>query len=131
LHKGTGPATGESLRVRSDNPAPLVQPPMSGDNRDQATLYPSELVALLGALPDKVPTYRRILYACAAYLGMRAGELRNLTAASIDFEHDVQGQREGREQPGPGNPPICPQFARVTRSVACLRHRQDRIRCFM
>jgi integrase len=79
----------DDLRVRSDDPTRGVQPPASDDDREQAAMYPSELVALLSAPSEKVPVYRRALYAVASYAGLRAGELRGLTAADIDLDHDV------------------------------------------
>ena len=88
----------ESLRVRNDDPTRGVQPPMTTADRDMAALYPSELLALLGAPSEKVPTYRRILYAVAGYSGLRVGELRGLTASSVDFTHgviNVRGQGKG------------------------------------
>lgn len=55
--------------------------------REQTALYPSEILALLGC--KAVPHRRRILYAVAAYAGLRAGELRALTQEGVDLEHDV------------------------------------------
>jgi integrase len=83
----------ETLRVRDDDPTRGVQPPLMTDAREQAALYPSELLALLSAPADKVPTYRRILYAVAAYTGLRAGELRGLVPEAVDFEHGVLNVR--------------------------------------
>jgi integrase len=77
----------DTLRVRADDPTRAVQPPNSDDAREQAALYPSELLALLGC--DLVPHRRRVLYAVAGYAGLRAGELRALTPEAIDLEHDV------------------------------------------
>jgi integrase len=77
----------ESLRVRTDDPTRLVQPPMSTDDREMTALYPSELVALLSH-PD-VPVYRRVTYAVAAYSGLRAGECRALNKESPDFDHEM------------------------------------------
>lgn len=43
----------------------------------------------LGQPACEHPPYRRVLYAVAAYTGLRVGELRGLTVESIDFEHAV------------------------------------------
>jgi integrase len=79
----------DDLRVRSDDPTRGVQPPSSAEEREQTALYPSELLALLSAPGDRVPTHRRVLYAFAAYAGLRVGELRGLSAADVDLEHGV------------------------------------------
>lgn len=73
------------LKVRDDNPTERVTPPIGGANREQAALYPTELLALLSCA--EVPLYRRELYAVAAYTGLRQGELRALRVASVDLEH--------------------------------------------
>ncbi len=88
----------DALRVRGEDPTRGVQPPTTTGDRDQAALYPSELLALLGAPSTVVPLYRRALYAVAAYTGLRVGELRGLTPESIDGEHGVivvRRQRRG------------------------------------
>jgi integrase len=79
----------DDLRVRSDDPTRGVQPPSSAEEREQAALYPSEVLALLSAPSETVPPYRRALYAVAGYAGLRVGELRGLTAEDVDLEHDV------------------------------------------
>src|SRR5262249_38279654 len=84
----------EGLRVRTDNPTQSVQPPATTGEREQAALYPSELVALLSH--ERVPLARRVLYAGAAYTGLRVGELRGLTSASVDFDHGVINVRRQR-----------------------------------
>src|ERR1019366_8227080 len=80
----------ETLLVRTDNPTTALSPPLGGGEREQTALYPSELLALLDG---PAPLYRKIVCAVAAYTGMRAGELRNLTTDSIDFEHGVLNVR--------------------------------------
>jgi integrase len=84
----------ESPCVRDDDPTRGVQPPTTTEERDQAALYPSELVALLSAPSETVPLYRRALYAVAAYTGLRVGELRGLTPV------DRRGARHHR-RPAP------------------------------
>jgi integrase len=83
----------DDLRVRSDDPTRGVQPPASDEDREQVALYPSELLLLLSAPSEKVPLYRRALYAVASYAGLRVGELRGLTPADVDLEHDVVNVR--------------------------------------
>ncbi len=56
---------------------------------------------LLSAPKEKVPTYRKINYAVAAYSGDRVGELRGLVPESLDFEHaiiNVRKQRRARKE---------------------------------
>jgi integrase len=86
----------ESLRVRTDDPTRAVQPPMTTDDRAMAALYPSELLMLLVAPKEKVPTYRKINYAVAAYSGDRVGELRGLVPESLDLEHAIINVRKQR-----------------------------------
>jgi integrase len=91
----------DDLRVRSDDPTRGVQPPAMDEDREMTALYPSELLLLLAAPSEKVPVYRRVLYAVAAYAGLRAGELRGLTPADIDLEHDlVNVRRQNRAGTG-------------------------------
>lgn len=75
----------DDLRVLKSDPTIGVLPPDGGDTREQAALYPAELVALLCC--DDVPMWRREAYALAAYLGPRLGELGRLTAAHVDVAH--------------------------------------------
>lgn len=91
----------DDLRVRSDDPTRGVQGPASDADREQAALYPSEVWALLSAPSHLVPLYRRALYAVAIYTGLRASEIRGLTADGIDLEHmviNVRRQRRGGSQ---------------------------------
>jgi integrase len=77
----------DDLRVLTTNPALDVQPPTTGEDREQAALFPSEVIALLSA--EAIPVSRRRVYAVAIYTGMRRSELARLDAAGVDFEHDV------------------------------------------
>lgn len=77
----------DDLRARKDNPALGVQPPNAGEEREQAALYPSEVVALLSC--ELIPLARRRCYAVAIYTGMRRSELERLEAGDVDFEHDT------------------------------------------
>jgi integrase len=78
-----------SLRVLTldQNPTKGVQPPEKGEKREQAALYPTEVVRLLDS--DRVPQYRRELYAVALYLGVRQSEARGLRATDVDFDQGV------------------------------------------
>lgn len=76
-----------AFKVRDDDPTERVPPPVGGQAREQAALYPNELEALL-ACPD-VPRWRRELYAVAAYTGMRQGELRALLVGDVDEVHGI------------------------------------------
>jgi integrase len=86
-----------ALRARDagDNPTRDVQPPNKSDDREQAALYPNEVIALLSC--EDVPLYRRELYALSIYSGMRQGESRGLVAGDVDFEHDVINIRRQRK----------------------------------
>lgn len=78
----------DSLRVLVDDPLRGVQAPRVGnDDRDQAALYPDEVVQLLAC--EDVPMSRRRVYAVAIYTGMRRSELARLRASDIDFEHGL------------------------------------------
>lgn len=78
-----------SLRVRPDDDDPTrgVLPPESGEEREQAALYPREVLALLSC--PTVPLARRVTYAAAIYTGMRRGELAKVEAGDVDLEHCV------------------------------------------
>lgn len=87
---GFGEATNsklDELRVLDVNPAIGVRPPTSGEEREQAALYPAEIVRLLSCA--NVSRECRRLYWAALYTGCRRSELGRLTAASIDLEHGV------------------------------------------
>ncbi len=90
----------DALRVRrdDDDPTDKVQPPNKGEDREQAALYPNEVIALLGCAD--VPLYRRELYALAIYAGIRQGECRGLVATDVDLEHEVINIRRQRKARG-------------------------------
>lgn len=77
-------AKSSALRVRAENPAAGVRGPEREPPRDKQWLFPSEVTALL-ACPDVPLRYRR-LYALAAYLYLRPGELAALEWADVDFD---------------------------------------------
>lgn len=76
-----------ALRVREDNPARDVQGPDRGQPTAKQWLYPSEVSALLAC--DDVPIRWRRLYALAAYLYPRPGELAALEWGDVDLEHGI------------------------------------------
>ncbi len=88
----------DALRVRDadDNPTRNVPPPEKSGKREQAALYPNEIVALLSCAD--VPLYRRELYAVALYAGLRQGECRGLVADDVDFDHGVINIRRQRRK---------------------------------
>jgi integrase len=73
------------LVVRADDPTDRVKGPDRGTEKQKPILYPSEVLALLSC--ERVPLYRRRVYAVAIYLGARANELAALTAADLDLDH--------------------------------------------
>lgn len=74
------------LRGRPD-PTADVEPPTTGEEREQAALFPSEILQLLTC--EAIPLARRRLYAVGIYTGMRRSEIERLEAADVDLEHDV------------------------------------------
>jgi integrase len=76
-----------SLRVRSDNPTTGVRGPDRGDQRGKQWLYPAEVKSLLGCAT--LPLRWRRLYALAAYLYLRPGELAALEWSDVDLEHGL------------------------------------------
>jgi integrase len=62
------------------NPTEGLDLPASGGRRERAA-SPEEAAALIDALPADL----QALYACAAYAGLRRGELRALRASDVDF----------------------------------------------
>lgn len=77
----------DELRVLDANPAIGVLAPATADDREQAALFPSEVVQLLAC--EEIPISRRRVYAAAVYTGMRRSELARLEAADVDLEHEV------------------------------------------
>lgn len=77
----------EQLRVRDDDPSQNVQGPITGADREQAALFPEEVVTLLSC--TEVPLWRRQVYAVAIYTGCRRSELARLTAADVDHAHAI------------------------------------------
>lgn len=76
-----------ALRVLSENPCTGVRGPDRGAQKAKQYLYPKELLALVSC--PSVPLRWRRIYALAAYVYMRAGELRALEWADVDFEGGV------------------------------------------
>jgi len=74
-----------ALRVRSDNPCTGVRGPDRGEHKGKQWLYPSEASKLLACA--EVPLRWRRLYALAAYLYLRPGELAALEWRDVSLEH--------------------------------------------
>lgn len=78
----------DELLVMNGDPTASVQAPICpDDDRDQAALYPNEVVQLLSC--EAIPLSRRRVYAVAIYTGMRLSEMPRFEAKHIDFEHDI------------------------------------------
>lgn len=77
-------AKDRTLRVLKSNPAEGVPGPDKAPDRLKTFLRPAELHALLGC--EDIPIGRRHTYACAAYTGLRQGELRALRVRDVDLE---------------------------------------------
>ena len=74
-----------ALRVLANNPAQDVAPPDRGAMKVKQWLFPTELAKLLAC--EAVPLCWRELYACAAYLYLRPGELAALEWRHVDLAH--------------------------------------------
>lgn len=75
------------LRVLDVDVTRAVQPPIKTEERQQAALYPSEVLQLLSC--EAVPLGRRRVYAFALYIGGRLSEIAGIVADDIDFEHNL------------------------------------------
>ncbi len=74
----------DDLRVRSENPCTAVRPPEKASHeKKKSFLYPLEMRRLLAC--EVVPLVDRELYALAAYLYLRPGELHELRVGDVDF----------------------------------------------
>lgn len=71
------------LQVRESNPCEGVIPPEDGAARRKPWFYPREVTQLLGC--EKIPLDCRELYAVAAFLYLRPGELYELRFCDIDL----------------------------------------------
>jgi integrase len=80
-----------ALRLRGDNPTAGVRGPDRGEYKGKQWLYPSEVAALIayegGDGAPGVPLRWRRLYALAAYLYLRPGELAALEWKDVQLEH--------------------------------------------
>jgi integrase len=74
-------------RVRSDDPTLGVLPPLKTRARRKTFIYPIEFATLIAC--ELVPLEWRELYAVAAYLYLRPGELRALTFEHVDLDAGV------------------------------------------
>ncbi len=75
------------VRARNDNPATDVRGPYRGTEKAKAWLYPRELLALASC--PKIPAMWRRMYVVAAYLLLRAGELRALRWEDVDLDQGI------------------------------------------
>lgn len=73
----------EPCRLRKDNPVSPRLKPSKGKPKIFGFVYPAEMLQLLGC--EKVPIARRVLYALAAYTGLRASSLYGVRWGDIDF----------------------------------------------
>lgn len=81
-------------RLRSDSPVSDDVKPARGAGKLFGYLYPDELIAVLAC--RAVPLGRRVLYALAAYTGLRLGSLRTLKWGGIDFVHSTLTSLESK-----------------------------------
>lgn len=83
------------LRVRADDPSEKVSPPDRGARKGKQFLYPSEFLRLVGC--DAVEEDAREVYAVAAYLYPRAGELEALHCEDLDLTHGTAHIHRARD----------------------------------
>lgn len=92
-----------SLRVRPDNPARGVRGPDRGGSKSKQWLFPVEMARMLAC--EDVPVRWRRLYALAAYLYVRPGELAGLEWSAVNLEqgyvhvHQALDMRTGKVKP--------------------------------
>ncbi len=99
----------DELRVLEANPAIGVRPPTTGEDREQAALYPAEVVHLLSS--PTIPRARRRVYFVALYTGMRRSEIERLTATDVDLEHGLITVRGKKTSAAKRQIPIEPALA--------------------
>lgn len=91
-------AKAREMRVLTNDPTADVAPPERGEKKQKPWLYPDEFLTLVtapaiweaeGERQAARASARRWmrLFTLAAYLGLRAGELRALEWSSVDLEH--------------------------------------------
>jgi integrase len=73
------------LRLEGTNPVKKYLRPAADADKLFCFLYPSEILAVLGA--KHIPLARRVLYALAVYTGQRKGSLFAIRWKHADFEH--------------------------------------------
>lgn len=83
----TANARNRELRVRDDDPAAGVKPPLRGARKEKQYLYPSEFLAFLGH--PEVPRTWKIAACLALYSYGRDGEVAKLDWRDIDLEHGI------------------------------------------
>lgn len=96
----------DELRILDANPALGVRPPTTGEDREQAALYPAEVLRLLAC--RDVPRTRRRVYFAALYTGMRRSELDRLEASDVDVDHDLITVRGKKTSAARRQIPIAP-----------------------
>lgn len=72
-----------ALRILTENPAEHVRGPDRGAEKAKVYLFPSEFLRLVSC--ERIPLRWRRIYALATYTYTRAGELRALDWADVDF----------------------------------------------
>jgi integrase len=121
ITNGFGEATNsklDELRVLERNPAEGVMGPTTTEDREQAALYPAEIVTLLSCAD--ILRERRRVYFVALYTGMRRSELERLTAADVDMVHGlitVRGKKtNAAKRQIPIEPALAPLLSRLVKA---------------
>lgn len=123
-----------SLLVRpNDDPTRGMLPPTTGEDREQAALYPAELLALLAC--ERIPITRRRTYAVCAYAGLRRSEAERVTIGDVDLDHDVirvRGKKtDAAQRTIPIEPGLRPLLADILREAAAAREDGEDERTFL
>ncbi|MBI5536865.1 MAG: tyrosine-type recombinase/integrase [Deltaproteobacteria bacterium] len=86
------------MRKEGDNPVTRYLRPSADSAKQYLFLYPDEMLALLAC--KRVPLGRRVLYALAAYAGLRKSTLHRLEWRDVDFDHRTITRSRCKGSPG-------------------------------
>lgn len=120
-----------SMRVRADDPSIGIKPPLKSAKRKKTFFYPTEFAQLMACAA--VPVEWRQVYAIAAYLYLRPGELRALTWGDVDldagivhitkaFDEEAQRDKAPKTESGIRDVPIEPALAAL---LAWMKNGKD------
>lgn len=108
------------------NPAIGMLPPTTGENREQAALFPAEVLRLLSE--PSISSARRRTYFAALYTGLRCGELAGITAAEVDLEHDIITVRGTKTKAAKRQIPVEPALRPLLEGLIAARPTEGAVR---